>query len=133
MCNVTSFVATRALFGKVFTFACRFLHKCFTDGERDTGKTVLAFASHGVGTAHLSGEYGGTCSAGMPFGMELAIVTERVSAAQPGALACGASRLARAQDIALGKDRRTCWHDRRHPDRSLHADQRITNRGAESR
>jgi lactoylglutathione lyase len=100
---VDSVEATLAFFEKAFQLSRRFLHDSGTYGELDTGETVLAFASHDMGDANLSGEYVRTSSDGMPFGMELAFVAEDVSAAYAQALACGASAVAEPKSKPWGQ------------------------------
>lgn len=100
---VDSVEATLAFFEKAFQLSRRFLHDSGTYGELDTGETVLAFASHDMGEANLSGEYVRTSPDGMPFGIELAFVAEDVSAAYAQALACGASAVAEPKPKPWGQ------------------------------
>ena len=100
---VDSVEATLAFFEKAFHFSRRFLHESGAYGELDTGETVLAFASHEMGDANLSGDYVRTSSDGKPFGMELAFVAEDVSAAYAGALASGASPVAEPKPKPWGQ------------------------------
>jgi uncharacterized glyoxalase superfamily protein PhnB len=100
---VESVEATLAFFEQAFQLERRFLHESGAYGELNTGETVLAFASHEMGGANLSGEYQKTCAAGKPFGMELAFVAEDVSVAYARAIACGASAVAEPKPKPWGQ------------------------------
>jgi lactoylglutathione lyase len=95
--------ATLAFFEKAFKFSRRFQHESGTYGELDTGETVLAFASHEMGDAKLSGDYVRTSSDGKPLGMDLSFVAEDVSAAYAEALACSASPVAEPKPKSWGQ------------------------------
>ncbi len=59
-------------------------------GEMKTGETVLAFASHSLGTTNLQGLYQKSALEKEPFGFELALVSEDVMADYEKALIEGA-------------------------------------------
>lgn len=89
---------TLKFYHHAFGFEIKFLHESKDYGELETGATVLAFASHQLGEANLNGKYLQGNSQNLPFGLELAFVTEDVEAAiakavEQGALLVKASEL----------------------------------------
>jgi lactoylglutathione lyase len=87
---VPSVADTLRFYQDAFGFETRFLHESGEYGELETGATVLAFASHGMGLLNLEGVYQKTDPATAPLGVELAFVTDDVAAAYAKALAAGA-------------------------------------------
>ncbi len=75
---------------KAFGLDIKFVHESKMYGELDTGDTTLAFASHKMGELNLDGKYIKADAALDPFGVELAFVTDDVSAAFERAVASGA-------------------------------------------
>ena len=59
-------------------------------GELATGEATLGFASHELGQANVNGQYQQASINTLPFGQELAFVTDDVSAAYQRAIAAGA-------------------------------------------
>ncbi len=76
-----------------FGLTRRFLHESGDYGEMDTGSTVLAFASHGMGQANLPDGYVSASDSDKPLGLEIALVTDDVDAAHRAALDNGATEL----------------------------------------
>ncbi|MET3137275.1 lactoylglutathione lyase [Undibacterium sp. GrIS 1.2] len=87
---VNSVPDTLNFYQKAFGFDTRYLHESGEYGELETGATVLAFASHTMGEMNLGGRYQKTDPAASPVGVELAFVTEDVSAAYVKAISAGA-------------------------------------------
>ena len=87
---VDSVPQTLAFYKEAFGFETRFLHEAGEYGELDTGETTLAFASHGMGGLNLKGQYQKTSSDTLPFGIEIAFVTDDVGAAYEKAVSVGA-------------------------------------------
>ena len=90
---VSSVQDTLDFYNKAFGFEIRFLHESRAYGEMDTGETTLAFASHEMGDMNLGGKYVRSNVNNEPLGVELAFVTEDVSAAYARAVAAGAIAL----------------------------------------
>jgi len=59
-------------------------------GELDTGDAILGFASHELGQANVKGQYQPASIDSLPFGQELAFVTDDVPAAYRRAIEAGA-------------------------------------------
>ncbi len=91
---VASVVKTLQFYKDAFGFDTRFLHDSEQYGELSTGETVLAFASHEVGNMNLAEGYQKTDRNALPLGIELAFVTDDVSAAYAKALSAGAISIA---------------------------------------
>ncbi len=87
---VNSVPDTLNFYLRAFGFDTRYLHESGEYGELETGATVLAFASHAMGEMNLGGRYQKTDPAALPLGVELAFVTEDVSAAYTKAIDAGA-------------------------------------------
>ncbi|MEL6928415.1 MAG: VOC family protein [Cyanobacteria bacterium J06600_6] len=81
---------TLEFYRDAFGFGIKFIHESKDYGELETGETVLAFASHQLGEINFDGKYlkGGLES--LPYGTELAFVTEDVDSAMTKAIAHGA-------------------------------------------
>ena len=90
---VPSVVDALAFYKAAFGFETRFLHESHQYGELETGATLLAFATHEMGTLNLNGQYQKTDPATPPLGMAIAFVTPDVPAAYAKALAAGAVTL----------------------------------------
>jgi lactoylglutathione lyase len=79
-----------AFYERAFGLARRFVHDSGQYAEMETGATALAFASHALVKANgLPPQPGGPGV--LPFGAEIALVTEDVPAAFRRALDAGAS------------------------------------------
>lgn len=86
--------ASLAFYERAFGLTRRFLHEGGDYGELDTGATVLAFASHGLGEANLPGGYVAVdADPERAPGVEFALVTEDVAGAHDRAVAVGARSL----------------------------------------
>ena len=79
-----------AFYQNAFGFDVKFIHESEAYGELQTGETTLAFASHEMGAMNLGGNYSKADINYKPFGIELAFVTEDVSAAYEKAVSAGA-------------------------------------------
>ncbi len=87
---VRSVSDTLNFYRQAFGFETRYLHESGEYGELETGDTVLAFASHAMGETNLGGHYQKADPDVVPFGVELAFVTEDVAAAYTKAVSAGA-------------------------------------------
>ena len=87
---VVNVLETLEFYRDAFGFEIKFIHESQDYGELETGGTVLAFANHELGEANLDGEYLRGEIQDIPFGLELAFVSEDVEAAFEQAIACGA-------------------------------------------
>ena len=91
---VENVAATLAFYESAFGFARGFVHASGDYGELVTGETTLAFATIALGQSHFA-EPMQPLSLGQPVvGIELAFVTDDVSAAFERACAAGAQALA---------------------------------------
>lgn len=90
---VPDVAASLAFFEKAFGLKTRFLHESGTYGELETGATTLSFAAHELGDGHFPGGHVHASASPQPLGMEVAFVTEDVSAAHARALSHGAQEL----------------------------------------
>lgn len=84
--------ATLSFFERAFGLKRRFFHESGY-GELSTGETTLGFASHALGNKNLPGGYVHADISPMPLGMEIAFVTDDVTAAHARSLAEGAVEL----------------------------------------
>lgn len=82
-----------SFFESAFGMKRRFITDEKDYGELDTGETVLAFASHGLGEANLSGGYISATETDVPLGVEIALVTEDVASIHASSLKYGAIEL----------------------------------------
>jgi lactoylglutathione lyase len=80
-------------FTRAFGLEQRFLHESGTYGELNTGETTLAFAAHELGDTHFAGGHVHANTSPKPLGMEIALVTQDVSASHKKAVQCGAKEL----------------------------------------
>ena len=87
---VPSVADTLAFYEKAFGFRVRFLHESGQYGELESGSTILAFASHALGEMNFGGNFVPVSATAPPPGIELAFVTEDVSAAYAKAIEAGA-------------------------------------------
>lgn len=87
---VTSVSETLAFYQQAFGFETRFLHESGMYGELETGATTLAFAAHEMGEMNLANQYQKVDAGALPFGVELAFVSDDVQAAYDQAIAAGA-------------------------------------------
>lgn len=84
--------ASLAFFENAFGLKTRFQHESGY-GELETGDTTLAFATHTLGEGNLPAGYVHADASALPLGVEIALVTESVSAAHERAIAAGALSL----------------------------------------
>ena len=89
---VSNVSALLAFFERAFGFPIRFEHESGY-GELDTGETTLGFAAHALGAINLPTGYVAADTSPQPLGMELAFVTENISAAHARAIAAGATEI----------------------------------------
>lgn len=87
--------ASLSFIEKAFGFERRCLHESGTYGELQTGETLLAFAAHQLGESNLPTGYVKADETENPLGIEIAFVTDDVSAAHTKAMAAGASEVAK--------------------------------------
>jgi lactoylglutathione lyase len=87
---VSSVADALTFYKDAFGFETRFLHESGQYGELNTGETVLAFASHDMGEMNLDGHYQKPDLTAIPFGVELAFVTDDVASSYAKAVAAGA-------------------------------------------
>ncbi len=87
---VSSVADALTFYKDAFGFETRFLHESGQYGELNTGETVLAFASHEMGEMNLDGRYQKNDLNAMPFGVELAFITDNVASAFAKAVSAGA-------------------------------------------
>lgn len=88
---VSSVPDALSFYEKAFGFQVRFLHESEQYGELESGSTTLAFASLTLGEANFGSGYVPVSAKASPPGIELAFVTEDVSAAYAQAIAAGAT------------------------------------------
>lgn len=100
---VASVEETLAFYVEAFGFQIRFLHESGQYGELETGETVLAFASHSMGELNLQGRYQKVDPNAAPLGVELAFVTDDVSAAYARAVSVGAVSVAPPMEKPWGQ------------------------------
>ncbi len=94
---------TLDFYKKAFGFETRFLHPSKTYGELDTGETAIAFAANTLGDLNFKGGYQKIDPQDLPVGVELAFVTEDVSAAYAHALLAGAVSVAEPMQKPWGQ------------------------------
>jgi catechol 2,3-dioxygenase-like lactoylglutathione lyase family enzyme len=100
---VDNVAATLAFYESAFGFARGFVHASGDYGELVTGETTLAFATIALGQSHFA-EPIQPVSLGQPVaGIELAFVTDDVSAAFARACAAGAQPLAPPESKPWGQ------------------------------
>ncbi len=88
---------TMAFYIEAFGFETKMMYEedgVVDYGELKTGETVLGFASHSLGEMNLQGAYEKSSVEKMPFGMELALVSEDVAADYEKAVTAGAFAVA---------------------------------------
>ena len=81
---------TLAFYGQAFGFPTRFLHESLQNGELDTRATTLVFATLAMGEMHFGAGYTQLSPDAAPPGVELAFVSDDVTAAYAKAIAAGA-------------------------------------------
>jgi catechol 2,3-dioxygenase-like lactoylglutathione lyase family enzyme len=82
-----------AFFESAFGLSQRFLHESGDYGELETGETILAFASHELGTMNLPLGFIAASESSQPLGFEVAFVTLAVAEAYKTALSAGATEV----------------------------------------
>jgi catechol 2,3-dioxygenase-like lactoylglutathione lyase family enzyme len=87
---VPDVLASVEFFEKAFGLRRRFVHESGDYGELDTGATLLAFATHELGSSNLPGGYVKANQSDTPLGMEIALVTDNVAEAHDRAIDAGA-------------------------------------------
>ena len=100
---VPSVEDTLEFYKKAFGFDIKFVHESKAYGELDTGETTLAFASHEMGNMNLGGKYVKANIDDKPLGVELAFVTEDVSAAYKKAISAGATAIKEPEEKPWGQ------------------------------
>lgn len=90
---VPNVVESLAFFASAFSLSQRFLHESGDYGELETGETILAFASHELGTINLPSGFIAASASSQPLGFEVAFVTVNVAEAYKTALAAGATKV----------------------------------------
>ena len=100
---VESVEHTLAFYQKAFGFDIRFIDPSKTYGELASGETAIAFAAHSLGDLNFKAGYQKVDSEGLPVGIELAFVTEDVSAAYAHALSSGAVSVAEPMQKPWGQ------------------------------
>jgi len=91
-----------AFFATAFGLKTRFYHESGY-GELVTGETTLGFASHELGKSNLPDGYIAADSSADPLGMEIALVTEDVSAAHARAVSSGAKSISAPKQKPWGQ------------------------------
>jgi len=86
---VPDVLASVEFFEAAFGLKRRFVHESGY-AELDTGSTALAFASHELGASNLPDGYVKANVSEVPLGMEIALVTDDVTAAHAKAINAGA-------------------------------------------
>ena len=90
---VESVKSTMDFYSRAFGFETRMVYEdagVVDYGEMQTGETVLAFAAHSLGEQNLNGLYQKASMTEVPFGFELALVSEDVAGDFEKALSEGA-------------------------------------------
>lgn len=82
-----------AFFESAFGLSQRFLHESGDYGELETGETILAFASHELGTINLPSGFIAASESTQPLGFEVGFVTPDVAEAYKTALSAGATEV----------------------------------------
>jgi predicted enzyme related to lactoylglutathione lyase len=82
--------AAMDFYRRAFGFATRHFDEALQYGELETGATLLAFASHGLGAELTAGAYARP-ERGQPSAVEIALVTPDLQAAFARALEAGAT------------------------------------------
>jgi uncharacterized glyoxalase superfamily protein PhnB len=100
---VSSVEETLEFYHRAFGFDVKFVHESKAYGELDTGETILAFASHEMGDMNLGGKYTKSNINDTPLGIELAFVTEDVSAAYEKAVSAGALPIKEPEEKPWGQ------------------------------
>ena len=100
---VASVEETLDFYKKAFGFDVKFIHESKAYGELQTGATTLAFASHEMGNMNLDGKYSKANINEKPFGIELAFVTEDVTASYEKAVSAGALPIKEPEEKPWGQ------------------------------
>lgn len=100
---VPDVAASLTFFENAFGMKRKFLHESGMYGELNTGDTTLAFAAHEMGDMNFPSGHVAAHTSIQPLGIEIAFVTDNVSAAHATALAAGALELAAPQDKPWGQ------------------------------
>lgn len=87
---------------KAFGMTTRFQHES-SCGTLETSSTALAFATHAISAANLSGGYVHADSSPLPLGVEIALVTESVATTNERAVTVGAVALTAPSEKLSGK------------------------------
>ena len=91
---VPDVAASLSFFENAFGMSRKFLHESGMYGELNTGETTLAFAAHEMGDMNFPAGHVAAHTSSQPLGMEIAFVSDDVSAAHAKAVAAGATELA---------------------------------------
>lgn len=90
-------------FSQAFGFPKKFIHESGDYGELDTGETTLAFASHGLGELNFPDGHIRASESERPLGMEVAFVSDEVSAVHAKAIQLGATELRAVEEKPWGQ------------------------------
>ncbi len=90
---VPNVLASIEFYEKAFGMQRGFMHDGGDYAELATGETTLAFAAHSLGYSNLPNGYVEASGSLKPLGIEIALVTDDVTAAHAKALAAGATEL----------------------------------------
>jgi len=80
-------------FEKAFGMSRKFLTEENDYGELDTGETILAFASHELGSSNFNGGYVNGSVSEKPLGTEIVLIASDIKAVHSSALEHGAVEL----------------------------------------
>ncbi len=100
---VTSVPEALSFYKNAFDIPTKFLHESNEYGELSTGDTTLAFASHSMGDANLSGQYVRADQSAVPLGIEIGLVTDDVEGTYARALHAGAIAISAPADKPWGQ------------------------------
>ena len=90
---VPSVADSLTFFENAFGFTRRFLHESGDYGELDTGVTIVAFASIGLGNINLPNGFVAASASELPLGVEIAFTTENILADHSRAINAGATEI----------------------------------------
>jgi lactoylglutathione lyase len=90
---VPNVLASIEFYERAFGMQRGFVHEGGDYAELATGETTLSFAAHSLGHTNLPNGYIEASASPKPLGIEIALVTDDVTAAHAKALAAGATEL----------------------------------------
>lgn len=89
---------------EAFGLERRFVHESGQYAEMETGGTALAFASNALGESNLPDGFRKNDPSEAPAGVEIALVTDDVSAAFEAAMVAGATKVVEPKTKPWGQD-----------------------------